>query len=66
MILEIKISDLRNNCLNSYERKAIPISYSWKWKQIAISDNEKALIELAQKIPLDLFYLGKRKYRLVN
>lgn len=64
MILEIKVPTVINNSKNSYERKSSPVTHSWAWVQIAKSDNKKALEIYATNLPIALFYMRKRIFKI--
>lgn len=62
--LEIKETYIVNNCKGSYERKAVPIFHSWRYKCVAVSENKQALIDYAEQLPLDMFYQRERVYKI--
>lgn len=62
--LEIREPHIVNNCKGSYERKAAPVSHTWRYRCVAISEDKQALTEYAERLPLEMFYQGDRKYRI--
>jgi hypothetical protein len=64
--LEIREPHIINNCGGSYERKAVPIFDTWRDRCIAISEDKQALIDYAEKLPLDMFYQHKRHYTVYS
>ena len=66
MILEIKYPCAVNSCRNTYMRLASPVFHTWKWKQIAISEDKTALQNLANNLPISIFYDRERNFRIVE
>ena len=66
MILEIKYPCVINSCRNTYMRLASPVLHTWKWKQIAISEDKTALTNLANNLPISIFYDRERNFRIVE
>jgi len=64
-LLEIKIDKIVNNC-TGYGRMAVPVLYTWQWRQMALSDSREALEKYADALPIQKFYLRKRKYRITE
>lgn len=64
--LEIKEEHQINNCKYSYERKAIPVTTTFRYKIIAKCEDKQALINYAEKLPLQWFYDRIREYNIIE
>ena len=64
-LLEIKTDKIVNNS-KGYGRMAVPVLHTWKWKQVALSENREALEKYANALPVQCFYCGKRKYQITE
>ena len=62
--LEIRVPHIVNNCKDSYERKAVPVFHTWRYKCIAISEDKQALEDYAERLPLEMFYQHERVYKV--
>lgn len=62
--LEIREPHIVNNCKDSYERKAVPVFQTWRYRCIALSENKQSLIDLAEQLPLEAFYQHERTYKI--
>jgi len=64
-LLEIKADKIVNNS-KGYGCMAVPVFHTWKWKQMALSENQEALEKYVNALPIQCFYYGERKYQITE
>ena len=65
-LLEIRVSHLVNNRRESCERKALPVTHSYRHKVIASSGSRDELVRYAERLPIEWFFEHERRYRVFD
>jgi hypothetical protein len=64
--LMIRQDRIINNCRDSYERKAQPVTHSFEDRILFLSNNKEKLIQKAEELPLQWYYQNKRHYEIIE